>query len=201
MKTIKDAYEELKGDLNNTYFWDAATNDDKYLFFQEGRVGYICDNKKDTKMGAYQYICTVEEFNGYKPAKAITHEGKVYQIGAVYEFSDDGDTWELAVLHDYDTEENTVRGKFYSKTGGELEWCGKFEWFKYIRLQQAPVGTITEVPVELVDGECYQFDYPNKLVENKHKGFYSKQTHRFVFNGGFVAAGSCVNIKLLTVAK
>ena len=63
MKTIKDAYEELKGDLGNSYKF---LNNDCYLFFNDLKDIYICDTVGYQKSPDYQYICTVEEFNNYK---------------------------------------------------------------------------------------------------------------------------------------
>ncbi len=195
MKTIEDAYEELNGDLNNTYFWDATTKD-AYLFFKEGHIDYICDNSRETEEGAYQYICTVDEFNNYKPTKAVTHEGKVYQIGAVYEFSDDGKWWQLGVLNNYDAKGNSLGGKFQSKAGN------KTEWFKHIRLQQAPVGTITEAPVDLTDGDVYSIDVHGEKGLN---AIYRKPCPdgfaTFAYKHGMVNKELVSNIKPLTVAK
>ena len=73
MKTIKDAYEALNGDLNNT-FMPSATANDKFLFFRDGNVGYILDSDIDDGGGKYQYICTAEEFNNYKPEKTAPSE-------------------------------------------------------------------------------------------------------------------------------
>ncbi|MCP4060703.1 MAG: hypothetical protein GY738_26165 [Pseudoalteromonas sp.] len=124
--------------------------------------------------------------------KTVTHEGKVYQIGGSYEFSDDGKWGQLGVLNNYDAKGNSLGGKFQSKTGS------KFEWFKHIRLQQAPVGTITEAPVELIDGECYQFTALSSIVR---KGFFSKPGNTFVTVVGEVSKAACANIKPLTVEK
>ena len=70
IKTIADAYEVLKGDLSNTYL--ASTyDDDKYLFYRTGKGDYILDDVKDDEGGLYQYICTVEEFNNFKPESKV----------------------------------------------------------------------------------------------------------------------------------
>lgn len=66
MKTIKDAYKELKGDLNNTYYFE---RDDEFLFHDkdDNTNPYIAYREKFTgDAHHYQYICTVEEFNNYK---------------------------------------------------------------------------------------------------------------------------------------
>ncbi len=118
--------------------------------------------------------------------KTVTHEGNVYQIGAVYEFSNDGKSWFPGRLHGLDG------------TGCYSATCGEYS---RIRLQQAPIGTITEAPVELVDGEWY-------LVK---KEWGSKETRALHRNNGAwfydisrypdKAEGEYTAIKLLTVEK
>ena len=63
MKTIKDAYEELNGDLNNSFQFNGREFSLSYNIISES---YIC-NEKTRSNDHYQYICTVEEFNNYKP--------------------------------------------------------------------------------------------------------------------------------------
>ncbi|HHZ94611.1 MAG TPA: hypothetical protein EYN67_03405, partial [Flavobacteriales bacterium] len=66
-KTIKDAYEALKGDLNNTIYHYSK---DRHVYYRAGMSpceyttfeNYANENQ-------YQYICTVQEFNNYKPVK------------------------------------------------------------------------------------------------------------------------------------
>ncbi len=226
MKTALDAVIEYKGDVSNVPVNGVQSEHVMLLCTRDndvGKISFMGGSSIGFNRAYYLQACTYKEFNALvdelasnfgecdisyqkhcsnevtrlegDEMKTVTHEGKVYQIGATYEFtdSDKGRHWELGVLNDYANDIGACAG-FQSKADN------KVEWFKHIRLQQAPIGTITEAPVVLVDGECYQFDYPNKLVDSKHKGFYSKKEHRFVFNGGFVAAGSCVNIKPLTVA-
>lgn len=64
MKTIKEAYEELKGDLKNSRSPDSTYN---YLFFDIKGEYYIGHEDRDFFSDTYaRYICTVEEFNNYK---------------------------------------------------------------------------------------------------------------------------------------
>ena len=65
IKTIADAYEALKGDLKNI---PNSFPDDKYLYFNNHRKGCKYLTLEGTDHGAeWQYICTVEEFNNFKP--------------------------------------------------------------------------------------------------------------------------------------
>lgn len=66
MKTIKEAYEALNGDLKNSHY---PKPDDKYLAYSNQERHYICLSYKDKEVYEEydrQYICTVEEFNNYK---------------------------------------------------------------------------------------------------------------------------------------
>jgi len=62
-KTISDAHKELKGDLANTF---DARQDDLYLYWGVINKEYICLSHKVYGVSR-EYICTVEEFNNYKP--------------------------------------------------------------------------------------------------------------------------------------
>ncbi len=135
---------------------------------------------------SYQKHCSneVTRLEGDK-MKTVTHEGKVYQIGAVYEFSDDGADWRADVLLNVC---NTLNNK----------WEVESEYFDCIRECQAAIGTITEAAVELVDGECYQFD---GYTFGTCKGVYDKEKGCFWVKGVSVQVKHRTNIKPLTVEK
>ncbi len=116
--------------------------------------------------------------------KTVEHKGNVYQIGAVYEFSDNKEDWELDTLTGVDLESTNY---IYE---GTRDKC------RYIRECQAPIGTITEAPVDLVDGECYQFDY---YAGDTFRGVYDKEGGYFWVKAQLVLAKYCSNIKPLTV--
>ena len=50
-------------------------------------------------------------------------------------------------------------------------------------------------PIELIDGEAYQFDY----CSHTHNGVYVSNMKRLYHINGFISASVCTNIKLLTV--
>ncbi len=151
-------------------------------------VDELASNLGNCKI-SYQEHCSneVTRLKGNE-MNTITHKGNIYQIGRSYEFSSDGDMWELGVLDDY-TED--VIFPFRSNTGNQLRW------FQMIRLQQVPVGTITEAPVELVDGEYYQFDYG---IMSAIKGGYDKKGDYFWVKGSTLPTKQCTDIKPLTIA-
>lgn len=77
--------------------------------------------------------------------KTVTHEGKEYQIGALYEFSNDEEHWVGSGLVSVNSEEGRP---FFSRLN-----C-----YHCIREIQNPnIGTIKDAPVELIDGKAYQF--------------------------------------------
>ena len=118
--------------------------------------------------------------------KTINHEGKIYQVGAVYEFSDDGKTWCVDVLEGTQPKSNYPY-RTYSGHG-----------FSLIRVCKANLGTIEDAPVELIDGECYSFT--DRLV-NERKGFFSAEHDTFYRAGGWSCRSECTNIKLLVVGE
>jgi len=116
--------------------------------------------------------------------KTINHEGKIYQVGAVYEFSDDGKDWCVGVLEGTQPKSNYPYRLFFS------------HGYKLIRTCEVKVGTITEAPVKLIDGECYQF---TNTFGNERKGFFSARRGVFFRTEGCDTPSECSNIKLLTV--
>jgi len=119
--------------------------------------------------------------------KTIEHKGKVYQAGAVYEFSDDGKTWYADVLEDVRSDSDLFTYK------------ARLNSYDLIRACQAKVGTITEAPAELVDGECYQF---TAHLGNECKGFFLAEYGRlYCTTGVIIDPSKCSNIKLLVVGE
>ena len=118
--------------------------------------------------------------------KTIEHKGKVYQVGAVYEFSDDGKAWYV------DTLEGTYQDMIcpYRTRSGH--------GFKLIRACEVKVGTVEEVPVKLKNGECYRY---TGLYGNERKGFFSARHNMFFRTEGRDAPSECTNIKLLVVGE
>jgi len=116
--------------------------------------------------------------------KTINHEEKIYQVGGVYEFSDDGKDWCVGVLEGTQPKSNYPY-RTYSGHG-----------FSLIRACEVKVGTVEEAPVELIDSECYRY---KDLYGNERKGYFSAKHGVFCGNGGFDYASECTNIKLLTV--
>ncbi len=200
MKTVLDAVIEFKGVLPVEvsppwYFGQNESGFSTYIGFDNRKACAIDEfnalvDELASNFGkcdiSYQKHCSneVTRLEGDE-MKTVTHEGKVIQIGAVYELSDDGKDWELKVL----TEVSDSAWPFFS---GD-------ERFSHIRECKASIiGTVTEAPVELVDGECYQFTAPSGIVR---KGYFIPVKRLFVCADGNIDVDRCTNIKLLTVEK
>ena len=78
MSKIAKAYEVLKGDLSNGFFYEEGES--KYVFFRVGESDYSCYPWSHSNE-FYEYICTVEEFNNYKPQKTVV-DAVIYYGGS-----------------------------------------------------------------------------------------------------------------------
>ena len=101
--------------------------------------------------------------------KTVTHKGKEYQIGKLYLFGDkEGEGYYYGILKNIDEILN------YSFISGEDTWMFCDE------VSSNLVGTIKEVPIELEDGERYEFNY----CEDRVMAYYSEEHEAF---GGCMA--------------
>ena len=83
--------------------------------------------------------------------KTVTHEGKVYEIGKLYEFSD-SDT-----LKRYGRLESVVNDTYpYCDHDG----C---EWEHIKEIGASDLGKIKDAPIELIGGQAYMFDCKESL--------------------------------------
>jgi hypothetical protein len=81
--------------------------------------------------------------------KTVTHEGKVYQIGSVYEFSDEGKDWALDELL------SVGEGGFRPFEARQYEWT-------LIREVNYFMGTIAPAPPEPTMAEMFISDWKHK---------------------------------------
>jgi hypothetical protein len=118
--------------------------------------------------------------------KTVTYEGKVYQIGGIYEFSDNGDSWETDKL---------VSISYVAAYPFKVAGC---EW-SLIRETESKIGTITPAPIELIDNGAYMFDFKDETCI----GFYELSQEAFFdrHDGGKQIAklSFCTNIRPMTV--
>ena len=120
----------------------------------------------------------------------VYHEGKGYEVGAIYEFSDSGSVWSVDIL----TGKSSDGLYPFLADGNEYAICRK---------SKNKIGTIKEQPAELIDGKAYCFDYNahSPLMKFACHGVYKKERNRFITSDGFVVSAYCSNIKPLTLDK
>ena len=119
--------------------------------------------------------------------KTIEYKGKVYQVGAIYEFSDGGKAWFVDTLKDVYQD-----GYIYTyKTRSGIN-------FKFIRACEAKTGTVEDAPTELIDGECYQF---TDCYGMERKGYFVAEYDRLYYFHCGADPSKCTNIKLLVVGE
>lgn len=68
MSKIAKAYEALKGDLNNI---DPEFNEGTHLHYDSDIDTYFAAFGEHVNHKTFKYVCTVEEFNNYKPQKTV----------------------------------------------------------------------------------------------------------------------------------
>ena len=121
--------------------------------------------------------------------KTVTHEGKVYEIGQEYLFSNDGT--HLV----YERLKAICPKSSYPFEGHD----GKFSKYIGVLSDCKDQGTITPAPIELINGAAYMFD----VRENTFLGFYRESRKSFFYeitNGNKIAGASeATNIRLMTV--
>lgn len=121
----------------------------------------------------------------------VYHEGKGYEVGAIYEFSDDGLLWDVGILTGNNSDDEYPS---FESDGLQYVFCRK---------SKREIGGITEQSIELINGNGYCFDYNNNgpLMKLGCHGVYKKKTNQFIISDGVIASEYCTNIQPLTPAK
>lgn len=96
--------------------------------------------------------------------KTVTHEGKVYQIGGLYEFSDGCGVWFTGVLVSIDGDSD-----FPYRSDN------RSSYLKIRKIQNPIIGTIEDKLIELESGAPYQF----RFGIGEYIGIYSKKDKGF----------------------
>ncbi len=189
MKTIKDAYEDLKGDIENSHSYKGE--DELYWNIEKER--YICFRGEYSGLNAHQHICKVEEFNNYKPA---------------YTFASGQDVFIAQI--------NTLAGvesqRYYIKEC----WCACVHQVEYADLgllfhtkEEAEskcrelIGLPPlEPPVKLVHGNIYLIDvHGGKALNAVYRKPCRDGFATFAYKDGIVNKELVTNIQPLTVEK
>ena len=117
--------------------------------------------------------------------KTDIYKGNVYEIGKPYLFSDGGENWFPSVLNGIDSAKS-------------FPFATPYDTYKHIK-QIESVGTITPAPLELIDGQAYQF-----YLNGAQLGFYRSDRKSFftMLHGGNKICGNTEvsNIRKLVVA-
>lgn len=185
-KAVVDAVNALQGNFysarnggeDGEYLMKVVSNEYCDYVHVGGFVRYTCDVTKGGRDDV-MLVCLEEEFNqcvaemieglfvpDCRPKMLeiqYDNKGNGLEVGAAYEFSDDGEAWSASKFYRYESEK---RFPFITDLN-----CG---WM-YIRECQSPIGKIHKKPIELVDGEAYQFEY----IAGKFIGIYGKSDDLF----------------------
>lgn len=223
MKTIKKAYEELNGDLNNCL----NSKGDEFLFINAHSGVYLTLSGRQHE-SPFKLICTVEEFNNYLDLLA-SNMGRATQSYAEYKAlynsvmgggqagGRGGNGIPRPIQSPVYTQEMADAGVMpsvgmhYICEDGQLNECIANVCGKVIgvMLEHAPINGVIPLsqtsvfdckpltpPITLIDGECYQFNSPSGGL---FKGYYIPIKGLFVAHRGNFDAHLCTNIKPLTV--
>lgn len=167
MKTVVDAVNYLKG------VW----NERAYCVAIHSHNSEFCLLKPPVSGAGFEHVCNELEFNAavkqmssgewcyknYDKPETVTVDGMVYEIGKLYEFSDDGSNWFQDSL------------KCRYAAGDEFKFASLISYWAMCRECKLEFGAITPAPVELVDGEVYHFELNCDLWV----GFYRKSRDSF----------------------
>ena len=197
MKTIIDAVNELRGDLENSRN-GCAVGSSLVLFGRHNYKFYTADFFYG--MDGWSQVCTIEEFNAmvaemsegfeeYKREynsmqKTVTVDGMVYEIGKLYEFQhDEEEEWHAGILE-------LVREREH------LRFESTADFFYKIRECQSRIGTITPAPINLEVGQLYLFDNGSRtgIVGRHYMSAFDKPMFDFVNSGSFIEVAKCTNI-------
>ena len=114
--------------------------------------------------------------------KTVEHNGEVLQIGQRYDFSDDGESWY----------EFTFDGLTVNPARPYGADCNGWKLVRVI--DPIELGTITIVPVDLVHGAAYSFEYNG----TSYDGLYVDFANAFLTLTGIYIVGNATSIKRLT---
>jgi hypothetical protein len=139
---------------------------------------FLSRTMPESLVSGVSFVCTTEEFKqcvsemseglfvpDCRPKTPEIHydkDGNGWEVGSVYEFSNDKKYWNQASF-----------SKIYQSLS-EYKPNG-LNWHLFARECQSPIGKIHKKPIELVDGAAYQFEY----IAGKFIGIYVKSDDLF----------------------
>lgn len=207
MKTIIDAVNELKGDLENCENTSKYWQDLGFKFLCEAYGSSSSDDvfaltrleSEDTICSIYSFNSLVTELSNWQPtlqkAETVEVNGMAYEIGKLYSFKDiDAKDSAIGVL------------LMVGDSGSNLKFLADIddspEWFQECKELNYEIGTITPAPTKLIDGEVYLVDVEFGLCKKKRVPLiYRKSDDEFFTVGCCFSISDCTNITHLTAGK
>lgn len=121
-------------------------------------------------------------------SNTVEYKGGFCEIGKYYEFSDDGEYWDVRLLVGINR-----RSSYPLASNGDD--------YKQIRaIEPGSIGTITKAPVKLIDGEAYRFQLE---VGDFRLGYWKESRNSFfdslIYANKICGKSEATNIQHLTV--
>ena len=116
--------------------------------------------------------------------ETVEYKGNVYEIGQNYLFSDGGECWTYTKLK-WISPDNSF--PFVNSSGAG------YLLMKEVGASQ-DLGTITPVPIKLIDGSAYMFE---TTLQNNCQGYFSQG--KLYYKNGWERAENCINIRRMLV--
>ena len=114
--------------------------------------------------------------------------GKIYKLGALY-IGSDNTIFKLTDIHNGDFRGVDVSGNIYQD-----DWLIAIEDSHFSGVE---IGTVTKAPLELINGQAYQFE--NRLIEVLIGIYNSDRNILSVEQGRYFDVEAATNIKPLKV--
>jgi len=202
MKTVIDAVNEFKGDFDNTEINGFEEDQDQVLMankaFDQFDQYDLSNGSNNTSNEYWTVICTLDEFNQCVDEMSKAEWIKPVTLSPIYtqEMADNG---ELPLVGMECMINDSIHDDKYYKSVISFVGTSNIIWThggaEYSQSTSPLTFKPITLPIELLNGEFYGFDYNN----DSYRGIYSKREDRFIFADGHVMAISCKNIQPLTV--
>tara|TARA_R110002153_G_scaffold141457_2_gene292502 strand:+ start:490 stop:864 length:375 start_codon:yes stop_codon:yes gene_type:complete len=119
--------------------------------------------------------------------KTVVYNGSIYEIGKPYLFGNAANRWEYGILIGIGPR---FKNPFYTK----------FQQWPFIKeIHYTNKGTITAVPLELVNGNAYMFWH--HVYQKLIVGVYNDGTGEFITNHSSISTINCTDIREMTVKE
>ncbi len=161
MKTIIDAVNELRGDLDNLFMGqDSRSTHIYWRVSDEGHAKRFLSLSDEGGDSEFAKICTITEFNGMvaEMSEGFEEYKREYEMDKVETVTVDGMVYqlnELYVMHNGSENDQQVHELCeISESGNFIDENGSHWGFAANAIM---LGTITHAPINLVNGKAYIF--------------------------------------------